>query len=202
MAFQTGPITLKGTIGGISFYKSVYGNLARSKGGPSRKQFLSAPEFARSRENSEEFRHCALLTKKAWAAVRQFDPRNKKLYGRLMKLMCALRKCDKTGLRGKRTVYGGLLTATGKQLLKQCALQEDKELNAILVKELGLFLAREEMREAAGRKPARLIRKEDAPEKKITLRTKTQKPRYAPRTLALSAQGKKRKKGAAVKRRT
>ena len=47
MAKQTGIIRLKGTIGGISFYKTSDGHLAREKGGveASRKGLESSPQY-------------------------------------------------------------------------------------------------------------------------------------------------------------
>ena len=55
MAKQTGIIKLKGTIGGISFYKTSDGHLAREKGGVDKSRIQNDPAFQRTRENGEEF---------------------------------------------------------------------------------------------------------------------------------------------------
>ena len=55
MAKQTGIIKLKGTIGGISFYKTSDGHLAREKGGIEASRIANDPAFQRTRENGAEF---------------------------------------------------------------------------------------------------------------------------------------------------
>ena len=61
MARQKGLIKLDGTIGGITFYKSKDGYLAREKGGVCADRIAKDPNFQRTRENGEEFgRACEL----------------------------------------------------------------------------------------------------------------------------------------------
>jgi hypothetical protein len=55
MARQKGIIKLDGTVGGITFYKSKDGYLAREKGGVSADKIANDPNFQRTRENGEEF---------------------------------------------------------------------------------------------------------------------------------------------------
>lgn len=55
MARQVGLLKLAGTLEDISFYKAVYGYLARAKGGVDRKTILTDPRFQRTRENAFEF---------------------------------------------------------------------------------------------------------------------------------------------------
>ena len=55
MPKQTGIIKLKGTIGGISFYKTSDGHLAREKGGVDANRIANDPAFQRTRENGSEF---------------------------------------------------------------------------------------------------------------------------------------------------
>ncbi|HEY0092582.1 MAG TPA: hypothetical protein VGB43_08860, partial [Flavobacterium sp.] len=56
MARQKGIIKLKGTMGGITFYKtSLDGHLAREKGGIEASRIASDPAFQRTRENGSEF---------------------------------------------------------------------------------------------------------------------------------------------------
>lgn len=55
MTRQKGIIKLDGIIGGITFYKSQDGYLAREKGGVSADRIANDPNFQRTRENGEEF---------------------------------------------------------------------------------------------------------------------------------------------------
>ena len=55
MARQRSIIKLDGTIGGITFYKSKDGYLAREKGGISAERIANDPAFERTRENGSEF---------------------------------------------------------------------------------------------------------------------------------------------------
>ncbi|PBQ31799.1 hypothetical protein CNR22_08465 [Sphingobacteriaceae bacterium] len=126
MAFQVGDIKLSGTVNGISFYHSVFGWLARCKGGPKRKQFKTSPVFVRSRENSEEFTTCA----RAAAALRRLviahtAQKDKSLYHRLMKLMRLLADNDKDSLRGKRDPMKGMQTIEALALLKEFKITQD-----------------------------------------------------------------------------
>ena len=53
MARQKGIIKLDGTIGGITFYKSQDGYLAREKGGVSADKIANDPNFQRTRETAK-----------------------------------------------------------------------------------------------------------------------------------------------------
>lgn len=56
MARQKGIIKLKGTLGGITFYKtSLDGHLAREKGGIEAERIANDLAFQRTRENNSEF---------------------------------------------------------------------------------------------------------------------------------------------------
>jgi hypothetical protein len=55
MAKQKGILKLDGTIGGITFYKSQDGYLAREKGGVDANRIATDPNFQRTRENGSEF---------------------------------------------------------------------------------------------------------------------------------------------------
>ena len=55
MARQRSIIKLDGTIGGITFYKSKDGYLAREKGGIPAERIRNDPAFQRTRENGAEF---------------------------------------------------------------------------------------------------------------------------------------------------
>ena len=55
MARQRSIIKVDGTIGGITFYKSKDGYLAREKGGIPAERIANDPAFQRTRENGAEF---------------------------------------------------------------------------------------------------------------------------------------------------
>jgi hypothetical protein len=61
MARQTGLTRYSGTMGGVRHFKikGLAGDYAGMVGGPSGDQILTAPEFARTRENMNEFGGCA-----------------------------------------------------------------------------------------------------------------------------------------------
>ena len=134
MAFQIGDVKLSGTFDELSFYHSVFGWLVRTKGGPSRKQFKTAPAFARSRENSEEFTACA----RAAASIRRLviihtGYKDKTLYHRLIKLMRLLANEDQSSLRGKRDPLKGMQTMQGQARLKEFEITDTHCLYDILL---------------------------------------------------------------------
>lgn len=55
MAEQKGLFRVRGTLGGVNFYSSKDGDLAREKGGVSKDKIRNDPAFARTRENGMEF---------------------------------------------------------------------------------------------------------------------------------------------------
>ena len=70
MARQTGVVTLKGTIGGISFYKSVDGHMARQKGGVDGSRIRTDAAFQRTRENGAEFGRAGKASKLLRSGIR------------------------------------------------------------------------------------------------------------------------------------
>jgi len=65
MARQTGALKYTGTIGDIRHFKikGLKGSFAGLIGCPTSEQIASAPEFARTRENMNEFGGCAITGK-------------------------------------------------------------------------------------------------------------------------------------------
>jgi hypothetical protein len=55
MAKQEGTFKINGTIGDLTFYKSSGQYLVRQKGGVSGDRIKNDPNFARTRENNNEF---------------------------------------------------------------------------------------------------------------------------------------------------
>jgi hypothetical protein len=112
MAKQTGIIKLKGTIGGISFYKTSDGHLAREKGGVDKSRILNDPAFQRTRENGSEFGRAGKGGKVLRNAIRVLlqNAKDKRVVSRLTKDLVAIVKTDTTNERGLRTIQNGNLS--------------------------------------------------------------------------------------------
>ena len=102
MAKQTGIIKLKGTIGGISFYKTSDGHLAREKGGVDKSRILNDPAFQRTRENGSEFGRAGKGGKVLRNAIRVLlqNAKDKRVVSRLTKDLLAIVKTDTINERG------------------------------------------------------------------------------------------------------
>ena len=109
MAKQTGIIKLKGTIGGISFYKTSDGHLAREKGGVDKSRIQNDPAFQRTRENGSEFGRAGKGGKILRTAIRLLlqNAKDKRVVSRLTKTLVAVTKTDTTNERGLRTLQDG-----------------------------------------------------------------------------------------------
>ena len=112
MAKQTGIIKLKGTIGGISFYKTSDGHLAREKGGVDKSRIQNDPAFKRTRENGSEFGRAGKGGKVLRNAIRVLlqNAKDKRVVSRLTKSLVAITKTDTTNERGLRTLQDGNLS--------------------------------------------------------------------------------------------
>ncbi|WP_275314924.1 hypothetical protein [Tenacibaculum bernardetii] len=112
MAKQTGIIKLKGTIGGISFYKTGDGHLAREKGGVDKNRIQNDPAFQRTRENGSEFGRAGKGGKVLRNAIRVLlqNAKDKRVVSRLTKDLVAIVKTDTTNERGLRTIQDGNLS--------------------------------------------------------------------------------------------
>ena len=110
MARQKGIIKLKGTLGGITFYKtSLDGHLAREKGGIEASRIASDPAFQRTRENGSEFGRAGRAGKTLRTALRALlinsaDPR---MVSRLTQHFVRVIQADLTNERGLRNVIDG-----------------------------------------------------------------------------------------------
>lgn len=109
MAKQASIIKLKGTIGGISFYKSKDGYLAREKGGVEGTRIASDPAFQRTRENGAEFGRAGAagkLLRTAFRALVQHSS-DDRMASRLTSAMVKVIQADATSARGLRNVIDG-----------------------------------------------------------------------------------------------
>ncbi|MEX0995815.1 MAG: hypothetical protein WD554_01550 [Flavobacteriaceae bacterium] len=109
MARQTGIIRLKGTIGGVTFYKTTDGHLAREKGGVDKNRIANDPAFQRTRENGAEFGRAGAGGKLVRKAIRLLlqNAKDKRVTSRLTQSLMRVIKTDATNERGLRTIPDG-----------------------------------------------------------------------------------------------
>ncbi|MBL0083638.1 MAG: hypothetical protein IPP37_14975 [Saprospiraceae bacterium] len=109
MAQQKGLIKLKGTMGGITFYKTQDGYLAREKGGVEAERIANDPNFQRTRENGEEFGRAGKGGKLLRNSLRVLlqNASDRYMVGRLTAAMVKVIQMDETNVRGQRNVIDG-----------------------------------------------------------------------------------------------
>lgn len=136
MAQQKSILKLQGTIGGISFYKSKDGYLAREKGGVDASRIANDPGFARTRENGAEFGNSASAGKLLRDAVRVLgkDVSDSRVTARLTQVMAQIKNMDEANARGERSVAEGMAKVEAKLLLKGFNFNVNSVLGSVLYK--------------------------------------------------------------------
>jgi hypothetical protein len=134
MARQKSILKLQGTIGGISFYKTKDGYLAREKGGVDASRIANDPGFARTRENGAEFGQSASAGKLLRDAVRVLgqSASDGRVTARLTHVMAMIKNMDDANLRGERCVAEGIQKAEAKLLLKGFNFNNNAILGSVL----------------------------------------------------------------------
>ena len=134
MARQKSILKLQGTIGGISFYKSKDGYLAREKGGVDASRIANDPGFARTRENGAEFGNSASSGKLLRDAVRVLgkDASDGRITSRLTQIMAQIKNMDEANARGERHVGEGMSKDEAKALLIGFNFNVNAVLGAVL----------------------------------------------------------------------
>ena len=109
MARQKGIIKLKGTVGGITFYKTQDGHLAREKGGVDASRIKNDPAFQRTRENGSEFGRAGTAGRVLRTAIRGLllNSADNRMVSRLTQAMTKVIQADATSTRGERNVIDG-----------------------------------------------------------------------------------------------
>lgn len=112
MARQDGVIKIQGQMGGISFYKSKDGHLARLKSGISSDRIKNDPAFARTRENGAEFGRAGVSGKLLRTAFRNLtqNARDGRMISRLTQQMMKVVQSDSLNARGERNAANGDVT--------------------------------------------------------------------------------------------
>jgi hypothetical protein len=91
MAKQSGIVTFKGKMGGISFYEQKGKSVARKASGPSKSRIMNSPKFERQRQNIKEFNAVALAVKTIFQSLKALkDFRNDKFSGKIRKFLRAM----------------------------------------------------------------------------------------------------------------
>jgi len=136
MARQKGIIKLKGTVGDITFYKSIDGYLAREKGGVEASRIATDPAFIRTRENNAEFGNATMAGKLLRDTVRalSMNTADSRVTSRLTKQMAKIKNLDTTSIRGERSVAKGMATPEGKLLMKGFNFNLKAPMGAVLHK--------------------------------------------------------------------
>jgi len=109
MAKQKGIIKLDGTIGGVTFYKTKDGYLAKEKSSIPADRIANDPAFQRTRENGAEFGRAGKAGKTLRTALRALlqNTADSRMVSRLTQKMMEVIKLDETNLRGLRNVIDG-----------------------------------------------------------------------------------------------
>ncbi len=125
MGKLTGILPIEGTVGNVTFMKTIDGIIARPKGGISAQKIASDPRFQRTRENAAEFGRAGKAAKILLTALRPAIQRamDQRVISRLVKSMMQVIKTDTTNARGDRNVQDGSLTLIkGFECNKKAAL--------------------------------------------------------------------------------
>lgn len=120
MAKFDGIFEIKGTLQGMSFYKSKDGMLIRKKGGVDKSRIKNDPAFQRTRENGSEFGHNAKmgqLMRKSVANLLSLA-KDYRVSSRMSQAMSQVKNLDFDSARGERKVWIGMESAEGKQVLR------------------------------------------------------------------------------------
>lgn len=134
MARQKGIIKLDGTIGGVTFYKTKDGYLAKEKSSVEADRIKNDPAFERTRENGAEFGSSARSGKLLRDTVRTMmqNASDRLVTSRLTKIMTQIKNIDPTSARGERNVGVGIAQPAGLALLKGFNFNIDAILGSIL----------------------------------------------------------------------
>lgn len=112
MARQKSIIKLDGTIGGITFYKTQDGYLAKEKSEIPAERIANDPNFQRTRENGSEFGRAAKAGKTLRTSIRPLlmQASDNRVTSRLTQTMVRVIKLDAISDRGMRNVLDGELS--------------------------------------------------------------------------------------------
>jgi hypothetical protein len=149
MAQQKSILKLKGTIGGITFYKTkTDGYLAREKGGVDADRIANDPGFARTRENGAEFGNAASAGKLLRDSMRALanSASDGRVTSRVTQIMAQIKNMDEANARGERSAAEGMAKDEAKALLLGFNFNVNSELGNVLYKDLDIDSATGEIK--------------------------------------------------------
>lgn len=143
MAKVTGHIKIEGLLDGLSFYKSKYGHLVRTKGGATAERIARDPAFQRTREGNAEFAGAARAGKLLRHTLRPLvaGASDCRMVQRLQSLMLGIKDMDRASVRGQRKVGVGIVTPEAQQLLLGFNFNGDAPFESILKKSFAVDMA-------------------------------------------------------------
>ena len=114
-----GIVQFTGSFNGLSFYELNGKIVVRKTGGFDGEKIKKSANYARVRENSSEFGHCAKAGKyfRLAIATSLLPLRIPYVHNHVVRLFQGILKWDTLHVRGQRTVRQGLLTPEGKKAL-------------------------------------------------------------------------------------
>lgn len=114
-----GIVQFTGSFNGLSFYELNGKIVVRKTGGFDGEKIKKSANYARVRENSSEFGHCAKAGKYFRLAIASslLPLRIPYVHNHVVRLFQGILKWDTLHVRGQRTVRQGLLTPEGKKAL-------------------------------------------------------------------------------------
>ncbi len=133
MGKLTGLIEFTGKIDGLSFYEMNGKIIVRKTGGFDGEKIKSEANYARVRENSSEFAHCAKIGKYFRSSIHKYL---KKLnipyvHNRVLGLFQEISRLDLVSARGKRTVFNGLQSEDAKGIIERFGFDKNLPFNSI-----------------------------------------------------------------------
>lgn len=134
MANQKSFIKIKGTLGGLTFYKSRDGHLIREKGGIDAKRMKTDPAFRRTRENGAEFGAACKAGKTMRLGLRSLlrQASDGRVGSRIVSNMMRIKNLDATSHRGKRTVTLGFQSPEAKAIFLNFNFNVRSSLDSVL----------------------------------------------------------------------
>lgn len=136
MAKESSILKLNGQLDGMSFYKTSEGYQVRSKGGIEKNRIMNDHNFARTRENMNEFANINSAGKMIRNGIGTFLNRAKdaRSSSRLVSIIAKVKNMDEVSLRGERTFANGIAIPEAKVLLEGFNFNKAANLDFVLKK--------------------------------------------------------------------
>jgi hypothetical protein len=143
MARQNGILKIKGTIGGMTFYKTQDGDLVKEKSGVDASRIASDAAFVRTRENGAEFGSSASSGKLLRDALRtlMLNVSDNRVTSRITQLMTDIKNYDVTSARGERNVGVAIVDPNAQAVLKGFDFNISSTMASTLFKPYGVDIA-------------------------------------------------------------